>query len=49
MSERIDKTTHRMHSNESGEMVLDYYLQEMWGRYADDNYWSSFMRDDEDE
>lgn len=46
-TERIDKTTHRMHSNESGEMVLDYYLQEMWGRYADDNYWSSFMRDDE--
>ena len=30
------------------QQVLDDYLNEMWGRYADDNYRNSFM-DEEDE
>ena len=47
--DRIEKATHRMHSNEPGEMILDSYLQEMWGRYAHDSYWDSFMKSDDDE
>ena len=45
---RVNKVLHHMESSESGEMILDEYLYEMWGRYADDNYWDSFM-DEEDE
>ena len=45
---RIDKVLHHMNSCESEEMILDEYLYEMWGRYADDNYWNSFL-DEEDE
>jgi hypothetical protein len=44
----VRKVLHEMNSSESGEMVLDDYLNEMWGRYADDNYRNSFM-DEEDE
>lgn len=46
--EGVNKVLHHMESSESGEMILDEYLYEMWGRYADDNYWDSFM-DEEDE
>lgn len=45
---RVNNVLHHMESDESGEMILDEYLYEMWGRYADDNYWDSFM-DEEDE
>jgi hypothetical protein len=45
---QVNKVLHHMESSESGEMILDEYLYEMWGRYADDNYWDSFM-DEEDE
>jgi hypothetical protein len=45
---RVNKVLHHMESSESGEMILDEYLYEMWGRYADDNYWDSFM-DEENE
>lgn len=46
---QIDKDLHHMNSCESCEMILTNYLQEMWGRFADDNYDNSFIRDEEDE
>lgn len=46
---RIDKDRHHTHSCESCEMILDHYLQEMWGRFANDNYEDSFLRDEEDD
>jgi hypothetical protein len=45
---RINKAIHHMHSCESCEMLLDNYLQEMWGRYADDNYRDSFIDEEYD-
>jgi hypothetical protein len=44
---RVDKDLHQMNSSESEEMALDQYLNEMWGRYADDNYRNSFWDADE--
>ena len=44
---RVDKNLLQMNSSESEEMVLDEYLNEMWGRYADDNYRNSFGDEDE--
>lgn len=44
---RIDKNLHQMDSSESEEMVLDGYLNEVWGRYADDTYRNSFWNADE--
>lgn len=38
---RIKEVIHHMNSCESGEMSLDNYLREMWGRFANDNYWNS--------
>lgn len=45
---RIDRVLHHMQSCESSEMILDNYLQEMWGRFANDNYWNSFIDEEED-
>ena len=49
--ERIERFLLHMNSNESGEMILDSYLQDMWGRYANDNYWNStrLLRDYDDD
>ena len=44
---RVDKDLHQMKYSESEEMALDQYLNEMWGRYADDNYRNSFWDADE--
>jgi hypothetical protein len=38
-----------MNSDEDCEMVLDGYLQEMWGRFADDNYRNSYLEFEEEE
>lgn len=50
--ERIKEVFHHMNSCESSEMILDDYLREMWGRFANDNYWNSMKLlhdyDDED-
>ncbi len=46
---RIDKNIHHMNSDEDCEMVLDGYLQEMWGRFADDNYRNSYLEFEEEE
>ena len=48
---RIKEVSHCMNSYESGEMPLIGYLQEMWGRFANDNYWNStkLIRDYDDE
>ena len=46
---QIDKAIHHMNSCELCEMILDNYLQEMWGRYADDNYDNSFIGDEDEE
>ena len=45
---RINKAIHHMHSCESCEMILDNYLQEMWGRYSDDNFRDSFIDEEYD-
>lgn len=49
--ERIERFLLHMNSSESSEMILDSYLRDMWGRYANDNYWNStrLLRDYDDD